>query len=302
MHYASAKRKRGRRMAITNQERIGKAIDLLKAGLAPFVSREFVKYYDHEGRPYQALKRILGRPVQDRQDPFQELDTAALLAVMEKTWNEVFRNTLGRTERSLVLELQEVRIGWAHQKPFSDNDTYRALDSAHRLLKAISSPHAAEIEKLFRPADPVPRESEPSSIVVPPDDGDLVIVVPARKEPFNHLFLGQDGEHCWHEIRIAPAKRAKIKYVAAYRIAPVSAVTHFAPVKRIERYFGVSATALFGGKGQQVRGEKYKLIFSEPAREIGPIPKRREETKYPQRPLYTTMKKLKTAKTLADLW
>lgn len=28
-------------MAITNHERIGKALDLLKAGLAPFVEREF---------------------------------------------------------------------------------------------------------------------------------------------------------------------------------------------------------------------------------------------------------------------
>jgi hypothetical protein len=28
-------------MAITNQERIGKAMELLRAGLAPFVAREF---------------------------------------------------------------------------------------------------------------------------------------------------------------------------------------------------------------------------------------------------------------------
>ena len=28
-------------MAITNQERVGKAMDLLRTGLAPFVEREF---------------------------------------------------------------------------------------------------------------------------------------------------------------------------------------------------------------------------------------------------------------------
>jgi len=28
-------------MAITNHERVGKALDLLKAGLAPFIEREF---------------------------------------------------------------------------------------------------------------------------------------------------------------------------------------------------------------------------------------------------------------------
>ena len=37
---------------------------------------------------------------------------------------------------------------WAHQNPFSGDDTYRALDSARRLLTAVSAPQAAEIEKV----------------------------------------------------------------------------------------------------------------------------------------------------------
>ena len=32
-------------MAITNHERVGKAMELLKAGLAPFVEREFKNLY-----------------------------------------------------------------------------------------------------------------------------------------------------------------------------------------------------------------------------------------------------------------
>ena len=178
--------------SFTNRERVGKAIDLLKAGLAPVVSREFVKYYDHKGRPYQALKRILNRPIRDRQDPFQELDTAALLAVMEKAWNHVFRNTLGKVEQSLVLELQEVRNGWAHQKPFSDGDTFRALDSAYRLLKAISSPYAGEIEKLF------PRGGlEP--VEVPSDDGDRVVEVPISA--YTGSTLVSRTEQCFQVLR-----------------------------------------------------------------------------------------------------
>ncbi len=31
-------------MAITNHERVGKALELLKTGLRPFVEREFKKY------------------------------------------------------------------------------------------------------------------------------------------------------------------------------------------------------------------------------------------------------------------
>ena len=32
-------------MAITNHERVGKALDLLKAGLGPFIEREFRSVY-----------------------------------------------------------------------------------------------------------------------------------------------------------------------------------------------------------------------------------------------------------------
>ena len=63
-------------------------------------------------------------------------------------WNQVFRDNPGFSERSLVSELREVRNKWAHQETFSTDDTYRALDSAARLLTAISAPQADEIEKM----------------------------------------------------------------------------------------------------------------------------------------------------------
>ncbi len=71
-----------------------------------------------------------------------------LLRLMWESWNEVFRLPLGYTERSLVSELREYRNKWAHQEPFSGDDTYRALDSAGRLLTAVSAPQADEIEKM----------------------------------------------------------------------------------------------------------------------------------------------------------
>lgn len=44
-------------------------------------------------------------------------------------------------------ELREVRNRWAHQHTFSTDDPYRALDSAARLLTAVSAPQADDIEK-----------------------------------------------------------------------------------------------------------------------------------------------------------
>src|SRR5690349_12163016 len=72
------------------------------------------------------------------------LDSYALLTIMWEYWNPVFAAKLKQAERSLVSELRDIRNRWAHQNPFSMDDTYRALDSAQRLLTAASAPEAAE--------------------------------------------------------------------------------------------------------------------------------------------------------------
>ena len=68
---------------------------------------------------------------------------------MTSTWREVFERTLGRMERNYVSELIDARNRWAHQEPFSTDDAYRALDSAERLLHAISAgEQAAEVDQM----------------------------------------------------------------------------------------------------------------------------------------------------------
>ena len=133
-------------MAITNRDRVGTAMDTLKNGLAPFVLREFINH--HKGRSKQVLEQILRAPVSNSNGRSPDLDVAALLRVMWESWNEVFRDTLGHTERSLVSELRDIRNRWAHQSAFSGDDAYRALDSTHRLLLAVSSPEAGKIEAM----------------------------------------------------------------------------------------------------------------------------------------------------------
>ncbi len=133
-------------MAITNHERVGKAMDLLRAGLAPFVEREFTSR--HGEKAAEAARRYLNDDRTVGKKPLAEWDVAALLKLMWEAWNEVFRNTLGFAERSLVSELREWRNKWAHQEPFSGNDTDRALDSAARLLTAVSAPQADEVERM----------------------------------------------------------------------------------------------------------------------------------------------------------
>jgi hypothetical protein len=59
------------------------------------------------------------------------------------------------------------------------------------------------------------------------------VIVPARQDGFEEVFLGQN---CWYAIRIAGGMREKLKYIAAYRSQPESKVTHYAPVASIEPY------------------------------------------------------------------
>ena len=133
-------------MAVTNRDRVGSAMDVLKAGLAPFVSREFINH--HKGHSTVVLQQVLGESVVDAKGHLAGLDVAGLLRVMWGSWNEVYRDTLGRAERSLVSELREVRNRWAHQEAFSSDDAYRALDSTHRLLTAVSASETTEVESM----------------------------------------------------------------------------------------------------------------------------------------------------------
>src|SRR5690606_475446 len=121
-------------MALTNHERVGKMLGLLTDGLASFAERELKAYFKNNW--FQEVKlalsdnklQIAGTP----QAP--EWDAAGLFAVILKTWDDVFRRTLGNSDRSMVFELRDTRNKWAHQKPFSTDDAYRALDTAQRLL------------------------------------------------------------------------------------------------------------------------------------------------------------------------
>jgi hypothetical protein len=129
-----------------------------------------------------------------------------------------------------------------------------------------------------------PKTATVGIAVMPQTDGsDTVIIVPARKENLEKLFL---GESCWHAIRIAGGMLEKIKYIAAYQTLPIAAVTHYAPVDRIEPY---------GEEG------KYKLLFSEKARAINPIPFADAPKAAIMGPHYTTLAQLMTGTKLTDL-
>jgi len=135
-------------MALTNQDRVGKALDLLKDGLQPFVEREL------KNRDAQRWLDLVRESVAETQvrlfdDPDNlRWDAASLLAVLWNQWQSTFRRILGQSERTLVSEIRDVRNRWAHQNAFSSDDADRALDSIARLLTAVSASQADEVQKM----------------------------------------------------------------------------------------------------------------------------------------------------------
>jgi predicted AAA+ superfamily ATPase len=134
-------------MAITNQERVAKALELLKSGLAPFVEREIHAAVKAGAANMETIRRFADDPNLAKK-PVSQWDVAGLLKLMWETWNDVFRKTLGFAERSLVGEIRSHRNSWAHQNAFSSDDTDRALDSIQRLLTAVSATEADEVGRI----------------------------------------------------------------------------------------------------------------------------------------------------------
>ncbi len=134
-------------MAVSNRDRVGRALELLRSGLFPFVERELkTKHGDTWVEQARTAFGTESHAVKAGTAP-GDWDAAALLSIMVGHYQYVFRYKLGKAERSLIGELQDIRNRWAHQGPFSLDDTNRALDSAKRLLVAVNAPEADEVDK-----------------------------------------------------------------------------------------------------------------------------------------------------------
>lgn len=111
------------------------------------------------------------------------------------------------------------------------------------------------------------------------------IVVPANEEGFNETFL---GENKWYAIRISSSMIDRIRYIAGYQTSPISAITYYAEVSKIEKYKDTG---------------KYIVYFKEPAKKIEPIKLISGKSgKAPQAPRYTTFEKLIKAKKIEDVF
>lgn len=110
------------------------------------------------------------------------------------------------------------------------------------------------------------------------------IVIPAREDGFKEVFI---GENCWYAIRLNSSMIPKIKYIASYQVAPISAITHIAEIKSIEQWKDTN---------------KYILYFTEPAEKINKVPLGKIKGKAPQSPRYSSRERILNASSLDNVF
>src|SRR5450755_424272 len=110
-----------------------------------------------KGKPWTALVALKDKAngIPDRN--YERLDPQVQLRMItenipnsiERGW-QPFADQLSPAQRAFTSELRDARNTWAHMGSFSDDDAYRCLDTAERLLVAIGAPAAADEVKAIR--------------------------------------------------------------------------------------------------------------------------------------------------------
>lgn len=112
------------------------------------------------------------------------------------------------------------------------------------------------------------------------------VIFPAQMQGFEETFLGEDQ---WYYVRLKEDKLDKIKYVACYVGKPVSAITHYAKVDKIEPIM-------------LEKGKRYIIKFAGKAIKLdNPVPLGKISSAAVRANRYVKLDTLLSAKKYADL-
>jgi len=140
-------------MALSNRDRIDRMFQILAPALDDFISSVIGQASPALGANWTQL--VQGKDVKngapaskvydplDPQVQFRMLTEVNITTGYKPGWYP-FSSSIGKAGDAYATELREVRNKWAHNGTFTDDDAYRALDTAERLLGLIGSTTEAE--------------------------------------------------------------------------------------------------------------------------------------------------------------
>jgi len=108
------------------------------------------------------------------------------------------------------------------------------------------------------------------------------VIVPTTPRGFEDVFIDKNA---WYPLELGKKRLTQLKYVAVYQRSPVSAITHYAKIGRIEKYQDTNDFAIyFDGLPIEIKPIKYNT---------GSVA--------PQKQRYTTLKRILSSKQLSDI-
>eukprot|EP01090_Pellita_catalonica_P022603 TRINITY_DN8853_c0_g1_i1.p1 TRINITY_DN8853_c0_g1~~TRINITY_DN8853_c0_g1_i1.p1 ORF type:complete len:201 (+),score=18.52 TRINITY_DN8853_c0_g1_i1:53-655(+) len=130
-----------------NADLVGGLIRKLGDGMTPFVTSNLLRVYG-AGWPQIVQEQIKSSNFNEKM-----IDPRFILLCLTRLWNDVWGNVLPNVARNYAYELINARNKWAHHEHFSDEDTYRAIDTMERLLQCAGATVYAtaikEVRQLF---------------------------------------------------------------------------------------------------------------------------------------------------------
>lgn len=137
-------------MALSNIDRVGTALDVLTQTLEPFIDKVLSPHLPVGVGDWTRILAVKdGIPGKEYSPHDPQVQLRALTEPLGKL-GYVFNGVLSRGEQNLASELRGVRDSWAHRKLFGADDTYRALDTIERLLRAVGEAAAADAVRKSR--------------------------------------------------------------------------------------------------------------------------------------------------------
>ena len=133
--------------ALSNKERAGRVLDLVTAGLGPWMVDLLTRKY---GETWQIQVRAAAG-VQPRDFTDKVDDPSYLFWVFDRQWVTLFKNHCAYEEKRCVSAMWDARKEWAHGGKFTDEQAERVLSDGEHLLRAIGAvPQADSVEELRR--------------------------------------------------------------------------------------------------------------------------------------------------------
>lgn len=122
-------------MALSNKEKVTRVLDALLPELRKYVEQELRAAYAERWQAHLAPGD-------------GNIDVQRLCTTIIGEWEPVFEQKLCRENKQYVYDVRKWRGHGAHQNAFTLDDTLSALISSQKLLEAIQSPIAEQVEKI----------------------------------------------------------------------------------------------------------------------------------------------------------